>query len=216
MLTHLITFRGALGLSSLLTLACSSTASLAPVADAATALDTAAVLAPEAAVIDAAAVTPDVPAADVPPPPPEDLDMAATDFACLTTGTKVRRFFLWNRLGHLDEALAVANSPTGGAYPVGTVLQIIPFEAMVKRKAGFNPTLGDWEFFSLNVAKEGTTIVSRGTTDVQNQFGGKCAECHLPATAKWDFVCETTHGCKPIGASPELIEAFQNGDPRCP
>jgi len=36
--------------------------------------------------------------------------------------TKVKGYFIDNRLGHLDEALAVARSDEGGVYPVGTVI----------------------------------------------------------------------------------------------
>jgi hypothetical protein len=44
----------------------------------------------------------------------EDLVMQPADFHNINTMTKVRGFFVDNRLGHLDQALKVANSPTGG------------------------------------------------------------------------------------------------------
>src|SRR4051812_26170490 len=69
--------------------------------------------------------------------PPEDLDMQAGDFVNLHDMTPVRGFFVANRLGHLDEALAVASDPDGGTYPVGTVIQLVPQEAMVKRRTGY-------------------------------------------------------------------------------
>ena len=72
--------------------------------------------------------------------PPEDLAAQPADFRNLSTMTKVRGFFVDNRLGHLPEALHVANSPEGGVYPVGTILQLVPQEAMVKRAKGWNPT----------------------------------------------------------------------------
>src|SRR5439155_1188003 len=71
------------------------------------------------------------------PAPVEDLDAGPGSFTCLQGWTAVRRFRVTNTLGHLDAALAVANAPDGGGrYPVGTILQLIPIEAMVKRRAG--------------------------------------------------------------------------------
>jgi mono/diheme cytochrome c family protein len=128
--------------------------------------------------------------------------------------TKVRNFYIDNRLGHLDEALAVANSPTGGVYPVGTIIQLVPQEAMVKREKGFNPATRDWEFFFLSVSPDGTVIDRRGTTDVVNRFGGNCASCHQGAQARFDGVCEENHGCAPLPIGPDLIHAVQESDPR--
>ena len=59
--------------------------------------------------------------------------MEADDFVNINDMTAVRGYFIDNRLGHLDEALAVANDPAGGTYPVGTIIQLVPQEAMVKR-----------------------------------------------------------------------------------
>lgn len=128
--------------------------------------------------------------------------------------TKVRGFFIDNRLGHLDEALAVANSPTGGRYPVGTVIQLVPQEAMVKRRAGWNPSTKDWEFFFLKVSAEGTVIATRGADQVVNRFGGNCASCHSAAQPQFDFVCEHTHGCAPLPIGDSIIRVIQDADPR--
>ncbi|MFT5354693.1 MAG: hypothetical protein ACI9KE_001901 [Polyangiales bacterium] len=144
-----------------------------------------------------------------------DLDMRAEDFVCIRDGEKVRKFYVTNPLGFLDEALAVANSSEGGTYPVGTVLQLVPLEAMVKRHAGWNPDTNDWEFFSLDVRAGETTILARGATDVINAFGGSCFGCHSLAAPEWDLVCEDTHGCDPLPLSTEVIESFQNADSRC-
>jgi hypothetical protein len=145
----------------------------------------------------------------------EDLDMQASDFACVLEGTKVRQFFVWNPLGHLDDSLAVANSKTGGIYPVGTVLQLIPTEAMVKRGSGWSSTTGDWEFFALDVTEEGTTIAARGADEVVNAFGGNCFDCHSAAEPQWDLICEDAHGCEPLPITDDIIEQLQNSDPRC-
>ncbi len=144
----------------------------------------------------------------------EDLDMRPDDFRNLHDMTKVRGFFIDNRLGHLDEALAVANSPDGGEYPVGTIIQLVPQEAMVKRRHGFNPATNDWEFFFLSVSEAGTVIEVRGVEDVVNRFGGNCASCHSAADPQWDFVCEMDHGCEPLPFGHEVFEAIQESDPR--
>ena len=101
----------------------------------------------------------------------EDIDMTAADFPNINTLTKVHNHFVGNLLGHLDAALAVAHSPTGGVYPVGTLIQLVPQEAMVKRRAGWNAGSHDWEFFSLDVSPAGTKILTRGSSPVLNRFG---------------------------------------------
>jgi hypothetical protein len=146
--------------------------------------------------------------------PAQDLDMKPGDFQNLHTMTMVRGFFVDNRLGHLKAALRVARSGKGGVYPVGTILQLVPQEAMVKRRKGFNPATRDWEFFFLQTTPQGTTIVTRGTTTVVNRFGGNCASCHLAAQAKFDMVCEHNHGCAPLPVGDDVIAAIQRADPR--
>ena len=100
-------------------------------------------------------------------------------------------------------------------YPPGSVIQLIPTEAMVKHDKGFNPTTHDWEFFDLDVLKDGTQVRKRGTVDVVNRFGGNCFDCHVPAAAQWDVVCETDHGCAPLPVTRAMIAALQRTDPRC-
>jgi hypothetical protein len=77
----------------------------------------------------------------------------AKSFRCITEMTHVRQFYVDNVLGNLDATLAVANSATGGSYPPGTVIQLVPTEAMVKRDKDFNPVTHDWEFFELEVSE---------------------------------------------------------------
>lgn len=140
--------------------------------------------------------------------------MQASDFVSLKQMTPVRGFFVANRAGHLDEALAVSAQADGGTYPVGTVIQLVPQEAMVKQRAGFDPAGDDWEFFSLDVSASGTKIVSRGGTEVINRFGGSCSSCHAAADPKFDFICEHDHGCDPLPISDDVIHAIQLADPR--
>lgn len=109
----------------------------------------------------------------------EDLDMQPSDFECVLNWDKVRNMRITNKLGYQEEALAVANDPEGGVYPVGTVIQLIPTEAMVKRGPGTNPATNDWEFFYLAVSQAGTGIEARGFEDVENGLGGNCVELSL-------------------------------------
>jgi hypothetical protein len=139
--------------------------------------------------------------------------MQAGDFHNLATMTKVRGFFVDNRLGHLAQAVRLATASKPGLYPIGTILQLVPQEAMVKRRKGFDPATHDWEFFSLATTPQGTQIMTRGTTNVVNRFGGTCSTCHL-AAAKFDLVCEHSHGCAPLPISDQLIARIQAADPR--
>jgi hypothetical protein len=145
----------------------------------------------------------------------EDVVADAADFKPLAGMTRVRGFFVDNVAGDLEATLAVANDPEGGTYPVGTVIQLIPQEAMVKRAAGFDPDSNDWEFFTLDVTAAGTTIVSRGGSEVVNRFNGtSCAGCHSAAEPQFDFVCENDHGCAPLPVGDDVITAIQDADPR--
>jgi hypothetical protein len=145
--------------------------------------------------------------------PPVDVQVTAADFHNIHTLTPVGDHFVGNLLGHLDASLAVTRAGHG-RYPVGTIIQLIPFEAMVKHAKGYDPSTNDWEFFSLNVSPTGTTINSRGSKHVVNRFGGNCASCHQAARAEFDFVCGKSHGCAPLPIGDDLIKALQTADPR--
>jgi hypothetical protein len=145
----------------------------------------------------------------------EDFVAQADDFVNLHDMEPVRGFFIANRSGHLDEALAIARADEGGTYPVGTIIQLFPQEAMVKRRAGFDPKSNDWEFFELDPSATGTVIHQRGGAEIVNRFGsGSCSSCHALADPKFDFVCEDTHGCDPLPFGRDVIDSFQDADPR--
>jgi hypothetical protein len=145
----------------------------------------------------------------------EDVVVEADDFKTLADMTPVREFFVDNVAGDLEATLAVANDPEGGVYPVGTVIQLIPQEAMVKRAPGFDPDSNDWEFFTLDVTPAGTTILTRGGSEVVNRFSGSsCSSCHGAAEPEFDFVCEDDHGCEPLPIGDDVITAIQQSDPR--
>jgi hypothetical protein len=154
------------------------------------------------------------PTATSTPAPVEDAVLTAADFRNVNTMTHVGDHFIANVRGHLAEAVAVARSKTGGTYPVGTIIQLVPTEAMVKRRAGFSPATRDWEFFSLDVSAKGTRILSRGGDKVLNRFGGSCATCHAAAKPEFDGVCSTDHGCEPLPIGPAVFTALQKADPR--
>lgn len=144
-----------------------------------------------------------------------DVEAKAADFTCVLKWPKVRNFRITNLLGDTAASVAVANAPGNGNYPVGTLIQLVPTEAMVKRKAGFNPAGNDWEFFFLTVTADGTTITARGTDKVANAFGGNCLSCHKKAEPKYDFVCEKGHGCDKLPFGDDVILKVQDADPRC-
>lgn len=121
----------------------------------------------------------------------DDIDMKPENFTCIADWEKVLGFRITNLLGHLEEAIAVAKAGTG-TYPVGTVIQHLPTEAMVKRRAGFSPETKDWEFFLLQLGPQGqVTIQERGTTQIKTAMGQTCVSCHSKAPDEFDFVCNT-------------------------
>ena len=147
---------------------------------------------------------------------PAAIRVTDKSFGCISKLTPVRGFFVGNLEGNLAETLKVATSTTGGAYPPGSVVQLVPTEVMVKQPNGFNELTHDWEFFDLDVSKDGTKIRTRGFAETVNRFGGNCFGCHIKAKPQWDFICETGHGCDPIPLTESMIKAIQRTDPRCP
>jgi hypothetical protein len=135
----------------------------------------------------------------------------ASTFQCITKMTSVKHFFVDNLAGTVEVAKAGK-----GQFPEGTVLQLIPNEAMIKQQKGFSPGTNDWEFFALETDKNGTRIVSRGAEEVNNFLGLNCFECHKAARAEFDLVCEQDHGCAPLPLTREMFHAIQHTDLRCP
>ncbi len=144
---------------------------------------------------------------------------AATDEAailgCSREGTKVGMTYLRHAdPKKLEEAVRLFKSNQEGVeYPVGTVVQLVPHEVMVKRTKAEFPNSNGWEFFILNVSGKTATIAGRGDT-AANPLG-TCISCHGPAV-KHDYVCAKGHGCGPIPVTDEQIVAIQSKDPRCP
>lgn len=146
---------------------------------------------------------------------PQDFVAEAGDFECLQNWTRVRNIRLTNRRGFLDEAVALAQNPEPGKqYPVGTIIQLFPGEAMVKRAPGYDPANHDWEYFELNVSADGTEIRKRGRDEIINMFGAQCFGCH-EAAREFDFICEEDHGCVKLPVTGAQIAVLQDSDPRC-
>jgi hypothetical protein len=130
----------------------------------------------------------------------DDAFLIDDDFACLADRrwADVAGRRVWNVFGGVrhTQAVALAESRAPGEYPVGTVLQLFPFEAMVKRGAGFSAATNDWEYLVLDTSSGSTVITARGTTDVGNP-AGSCLSCH-GAAAAYDSVCFTNSSCRPL------------------
>jgi hypothetical protein len=146
----------------------------------------------------------------------DEPEVKVTDesFKCITEMTKVRHFYVDNLLGDLAGTVAVATAGTGD-YPTGSVVQLMPNEVMIKQQKGYSAATRDWEFFWIDVDKNGSKIYTRGFAEVNNRFGLNCFTCHVKARPEFDFICETEHGCDPIPVTKAMFGALQRTDPRC-
>src|SRR5439155_14658419 len=83
-------------------------------------------------------------------------------FTCIRDGHKIRNTYIRNADPEkLKEAVRIfKNSVPDKEYPVGTILQLVPFEAMVKRPREKFPKSNGWEFFALEVSEAATKIRS--------------------------------------------------------
>ncbi len=145
----------------------------------------------------------------------DDAFLVDDDFVCLGDERfdVVGHSRIWNKNGKQDEAVAHARAKDIGEYPVGTVIQLFPSEASVKRGKGFSPETGDWEFLVLNVDSGETVITERGTTDISN-VGGSCVSCHGGASA-YDYACFSNEGCGPLPFFINTDVKPDVDDPRC-
>src|SRR3974390_349032 len=146
----------------------------------------------------------------------DDLVITEKSFGCVLNLPKVRNTRIQNPVPEkLKEAIRIfKDSVPDKEYPTGTILQLIPTEAMVKHDRAAFPNTNGWEFFALEVTAAGTKILDRGDKVLNTSLKKPCLGCHSPA-AKFDFVCEKGHGCAPIPVTDQQIAAIQAGDPRC-
>ncbi len=146
----------------------------------------------------------------------DNLVVTEKSFGCLLNLPKVRNTRIQNPDPEkLKEAIRIfRDSVPDKEYPTGTILQLVPNEAMVKHDRAAFPRSNGWEFFALKVSAAGTVIGERGDKTLNTLLKKPCLECHSPA-AKFDFVCEKGHGCAPIPLTDFMISAIQSADPRC-
>ena len=94
-------------------------------------------------------------------------------------------------------------------------MQLMPNEVMIKQQQGFSPATRDWEFFWIDVDKNGSKIYTRGFAEVNNRFGLNCFTCHVKAQPEYDFICETEHGCD-LFRSPRRCSGAERTDRTLP
>jgi hypothetical protein len=149
-------------------------------------------------------------------PSAENVNVSEQMFGCILEWPKVRN----TRFKHADpeklkDAMRIfRDSVPDKEYPIGTILQLTPDEAMVKHHRDKSPTTNGWEFFLLDISSGGTKIKDRGEGVVNVSQGVTCLSCHQPA-ARFDFVCEKGHGCAPIPFDDQKIAEIQKADLRC-
>ena len=148
----------------------------------------------------------------------EDIVAIDTDFECLNNWPQVGRVSITNLAGATEEALELLSNPQIGLqFPIGTIIQEIPEEAMVKRAPGYNPSHNDWEFFALKIENDGSTIIQQRGPNSAN-LGGTCAGCHVLAK-DFDLLCGSSgeRGCVDLDfiITDETVVQLRNEDPRC-
>jgi hypothetical protein len=146
----------------------------------------------------------------------QDITVSEQTFGCILDWPKVRNTRMMNSDPEkLKEAMRIFRDRVPETeYPIGTILQLVPFEAMVKHPREKSPKTNGWEFFFLDVSKEGTKIKDRGERVVNLSQGITCVSCHQ-AARRFDFVCEKGHGCDPIPFDDLTIAELQKADLRC-
>jgi hypothetical protein len=149
--------------------------------------------------------------------PAQDVTVSERTFGCILDWPKIRNTrFKHEDPAKLKEAMRILRDRVPDQqYPVGTILQLVPFEAMVKHPPEQFPASNGWEFFALEVSDAGTKIIDRGGEQVLNVLlKAPCFSCHQPA-ARFDFVCEKGHGCAPLSLDDQQIAELQKADLRC-
>jgi len=115
-------------------------------------------------------------------------DVPESLMSCIATGSKVGHTWIQHTdPAKLKEAVRIYETKAENAdYPEGTVVRLIPQEAMIKRSKAAFPTTNGWEYFALAVTPQGTTVRGRGD-EASNRLG-TCKSCHAGAT-KSDAIC---------------------------
>ncbi len=137
-------------------------------------------------------------------------DVPPEILACIANGQKVGHTYIQHpEAAKLKQAIA-AYQAKGKDYPEGTILRMIPGEAMIKRSTAAFPESNGWEYVALAVTPQGTTVRARGM-EASNPLG-TCQSCHSKAAG--DYVC-ASGGCAAVPLTEERIATIQANDPRC-
>src|ERR1700758_778615 len=83
----------------------------------------------------------------------DDIVVSEQTFSCILDWPKVRNTYINNADPEkLKEAIRIFRDDISDTeYPLGTILQVIPSEAMVKHQRGTFAKTNDWELFALDV-----------------------------------------------------------------
>lgn len=94
----------------------------------------------------------------------DDIVVSEQTFSCILDWPRIRGTYIKNADPEkLQAAMRIFRDNVSDIeYPVGTILQLIPAEAMVKHPRGTFAKTNDWEFFALDVSAAGTKITDRG------------------------------------------------------
>jgi hypothetical protein len=144
----------------------------------------------------------------------------AEDFQCILNGVKAegKNFYIFHRnkkrLRRAVRMTSTGKIPKAG-YPVGTIIQLFPQEAMIKRRRRFNRDGHGWEFVQLKVTQDGQTeVMASGRGEVANALGS-CQGCHVQLAPDHDLVCEFVVGTSGLLLTDEQVQRIQAADPRC-
>src|SRR3989475_10482590 len=87
----------------------------------------------------------------------QDVTVSEKSFTCIRDGHKIRNTYIKNADPEkLKEAVRIfKNSVPDREFPVGTFLQLLPDEVMVKHPRQKFPDTNGWEFFHLDLSAQG-------------------------------------------------------------
>ena len=93
----------------------------------------------------------------------DEIAVSEQTFSYILDWPKVRGTYIKNADPQKLQAMRIFRENVPDTeYPVGTILQVIPFEAMIKHQHGTFAKTHDWEFFALDASAAGTKITDRG------------------------------------------------------
>jgi hypothetical protein len=145
----------------------------------------------------------------------KETEITEKSFGCLLGGNKVGNTYISNPDPEkLKEAMRIYRDNVQDTdYPIGTILQLFPDQAMVKHPAEKFPLTNGWEFFEFEIAQHRTIIRAHGDR-ISNRNSVPCMACHQNAP-RYDFVCGKGHGCTPLSYTDQKIAEIQAADERC-